>query len=207
MSRALPIPLSVYVPARSLLHRAPTLAKLGAVIAFIIVVTVLADTIPMATAALAVAAVCYPIARIPARTACWQMFGAVPVLAFIAVIQGLTSGWASAAVTFLSILACVIATTLITLTTRVSELMDAFDRLLAPLGRVGAPTATISLAMSLTLRLIPLQVMAVQEVLDGRRARGATTSVAAFGVPVIIRTIRRSQGMADALLARGVGDD
>ena len=206
MSR-LPIPLSVYVPGDSPLHRAPAGWKLGGVVAFVIGVSFLADTIPVAAVALVVTALGYAVGRIPPRTAAWQMFGAVPILVFIAVFQGFTVGWGDAAVMFLSVLACVIAATLITLTTRVSDLMETFDRLLAPLGRLGVPVATVSLAMSLTLRLIPLQVKAVEEVLDARRARGGAATPASFGVPVVIRTVRRSQVMADALIARGVGDD
>ena len=99
-----------------------------------------------------------------------------------------------------------VAATLLTLTTRVTDLMDTLDRAMAPLARFGVPVETISLAVSLTLRMIPLQVQSVREVLDARRARGAKGSVAAFGVPLIIRTVRRSRATSDALLARGVGD-
>lgn len=203
---ALVVPLSVYVKRDSAVHRMPALPKLGLVVAFIVVATIFARTIPTAAVALAVALCGYAVARIPFKVAVAQLLGAVPLLAFIAVIQGLTGDWELGAMLFLQILACVIAATLLTLTTRVSDLMNAFDRLLAPLGRIGLPVATISLAMSLTLRLVPLQVQAVREVLDARRARGASASATAFGVPVIIRTIRRSRAMSDALLARGVGD-
>ena len=203
---ALVVPLSVYVKRDSPVHRMPAGPKLGLVVAFIVVATIFARTIPTAAFALAVALCGYAVARIPLKVAVAQLLGAVPLLAFIAVIQGLTGDWELGAMLFLQILACVIAATLLTLTTRVSDLMNAFDRLLAPLGRFGLPVATISLAMSLTLRLIPLQVQAVREVLDARRARGASASATAFGVPVTIRTIRRSRAMSDALLARGVGD-
>lgn len=203
---ALVVPLSVYVKRDSAVHRMPALPKLGLVVAFIVVATIFARTIPTAAVALAVALCGYAVARIPFKVAVAQLLGAVPLLAFIAVIQGLTGDWELGAMLFLQILACVIAATLLTLTTRVSDLMNAFDRLSAPLGRIGLPVATISLAMSLTLRLVPLQVQAVREVLDARRARGASASATAFGVPVIIRTIRRSRAMSDALLARGVGD-
>ncbi|MFR4188905.1 MAG: CbiQ family ECF transporter T component, partial [Corynebacterium variabile] len=67
----------------------------------------------------------------------------------------------------------------------------------------------ISLALTLTLRLIPLQVQMVGEVLDARKARGSRSaglSPVAFGVPVIVRTILRAQGVADALRARGAAD-
>lgn len=203
---ALVVPLSVYVKRDSPVHRMPALPKLGLVVAFIVVATIFAHTIPTAAVALTVALSGFAVARIPLKVAVAQLLGAVPLLAFIAVIQGLTGDWELGVMLFLQILACVIAATLLTLTTRVSDLMNAFDRLLAPLGRLGLPVATISLAMSLTLRLIPLQVQAVREVLDARRARGASASATAFGVPVIIRTIRRSRAMSDALLARGVGD-
>lgn len=200
------VPLSVYVKRESPVHRMPAGPKLALVIGFIVLATILARTVPAAAGALALALGGYALARIPVRVALSQLLGAVPLLAFIAVIQGLTGDWELGIMLFLQILACVIAATLLTLTTRVSDLMDTFDRLLAPLGKLGLPVATISLAMSLTLRLIPLQVQAVRDVLDARRARGATASATAFGVPVLIRTIRRSRAMSDALLARGVGD-
>lgn len=200
------VPLSVYVRGDSVVHRMPAGPKLAVVVAFIITATIVARTIPTAAVALALALAAYAVARIPVRVAAAQVLGAVPLLAFIAVLQGLTGDWARGFMFFLQILACVVAATLLTLTTRVSELMDVFDRVLAPLGRLGVPVATVSLALSLTLRLIPLQVQAVREVLDARRARGAAASPTAFGVPVVIRTIRRSRAMADALLARGVGD-
>lgn len=206
MAKQLPIPLSVYVPSDSVIHRIPSGIKLVTLVAFVLGVTFFARTPAIAGAALAIASLGYLIARIPLRTALWQMFGAVPLLLFLAIFQGFTVNWSRAAVLFMSLLACVVAATLLTLTTRVTDLMDTLDRAMAPLAKFGVPVETISLAVSLTLRMIPLQVQAVREVLDARRARGATGSVSAFGVPLIIRTVRRSRATSDALLARGVGD-
>lgn len=200
------VPLSVYVPRDSVVHRLNPAAKMALVVAFIITVTIVARTIPTAAIALAIALCGYIVAKIPPSVVFAQLLGAVPLLAFIAVIQAIAGDWRNGLMLFLQILACVVVATLLTLTTRVSELMDTLDRLLAPLGKLGLPVATISLALSLTLRLIPLQVQAVRDVLDARKARGASASATAFGVPVLIRTIRRSRSMSDALLARGVGD-
>lgn len=202
----LAVPLSVYEKGNSVVHRMNPGAKMLIVVLFIVGATFLARTIPTAAVALAIATSGYAVAKIPPKTVASQMLGAVPLLAFIAIIQAITGRWETGVMLFLQILACVVAATLLTLTTRVSDLMDTFDRVLAPLGKLGLPVATISLAMSLTLRLIPLQVQAVRDVLDARKARGATASATAFGVPVLIRTIRRSRSMSDALLARGVGD-
>ena len=84
--------------------------------------------------------------------------------------------------------------------------MHSVEKMLLPFERFGLPVETITLAISLTLRLIPLQLATVNEVLDARKARGAGFSIVAFGTPVIIRSIRRARNIGDALLARGAGD-
>lgn len=58
----------------------------------------------------------------------------------------------------------------------------------------------------MTLRLIPLQLAAVDEALQARHARGASASLLAFGTPVVVRSIRRATGIAEALVARGALD-
>jgi len=95
---------------------------------------------------------------------------------------------------------------LLTLTTTIEEMMDALERALRPTARLGVPVDTIVLTISLTIRLIPLMLNTINEVLDARKARGAAFSITAFGTPVIIRSIRRAHHIADALWARGAGD-
>ena len=55
-----------------------------------------------------------------------------------------------------------------TLTTTVAEMLEALEKALAPTARFGVPVEAISLAISLTIRLIPLQFATVGEVLDAR---------------------------------------
>ena len=107
---------------------------------------------------------------------------------------------------FLTIFAAMMAAFLLTLTSTVDAIMESLEDSLRPLARFGLPVETISLAMSLTIRLIPLMFETVYEVLDARKARGAGFSPLAFGTPVIIRSIRRARAMGEALQARGVGD-
>ena len=86
-------------------------------------------------------------------------------------------------------------------------MMEGFERALQPFAKLGLPVENLSLAMSLTIRLLPLMLGTVNEVLDARKARGSlSTSLLAFGTPVVIRSIRRAQAMGEALQARGVGD-
>ena len=200
------IPLGFYVDADTVIHRLPAAAKFIALVTFILVTTFGVRTIPWAVVSLVLALLFFPIARIPLRVAAGQLAPPLYLLVALAAFQWWQKDFTSAAIMFLTVYAAVTAAILLTLTTKVSEMMDSFDRALAPLGRWGVPVENITLAMSLTIRLLPLMLGTVLEVLDARKARGATASLTAFGTPVIIRSIRRARAMGEALQARGVGD-
>ncbi|WIM66801.1 energy-coupling factor transporter transmembrane protein EcfT [Corynebacterium breve] len=200
------IPLGAYVPGNSAIHRLPASAKLVGLIAFIIVVAIWAKTPTQAGIALAIVVIGYLIARIPLRTAAEQTLPVLPFLLIIGAFQVWQASWFEAVALVVGLFASVAAATLLTLTTTIAELMESLESALRPFERFGLPVETISLALSLTIRLIPLMLSTVNEVLEARKARGAGFSVAAFGTPVVIRSIRRARQLGEALMARGVGD-
>lgn len=202
----LTLPLGVHVPGRSPIHRLPAGVKFLALVVFILAVAVCAREPWQALAAMALVALGFLSARIPVRVALGQVLPVLPILLLLGVFQWWQRGWELAAATVIGILATVAAAALLTLTTTITALMDAFERGLRPLGRFGLPVETITLAMAMTIRLIPLQAAAVHEVLEARQARGLGFSLAALGIPVVIRAIRRARDLGEALMARGVGD-
>ncbi|MFP3340670.1 energy-coupling factor transporter transmembrane component T, partial [Micrococcus sp. SIMBA_131] len=72
-----------------------------------------------------------------------------------------------------------------------------------PLHRLGVRTESISLAISLTFRFIPVLTSVVREVREAQSARGLERSVFAIAIPSIIRTLRMSEEISDAIDARG----
>lgn len=200
------IPMGVYVDCDSVLHRINPAIKFCALIAFIIFTSFFVQNITLALALVAVLALAYCIAGIPWKIAFGQLWPPLIVLIPLTAFQWWQQDIYAATLTFLTIYAALIAAILLTLTTTVAEMMESLESALGPLERFGLPVEIISLSMSLTIRLIPLMLATVTEVLDARRARGAGFSVAAFGTPVLIRSIRRARAMGEALAARGVGD-
>lgn len=200
------VPLGVYVPGTTLLHRAPAGGKFLALLVFILVSTIFVDTPVAAGACLAAVLVSFAVARIPVRVAVGQIAPVLPVLLVLGAFQWWQRGPELAATTVLVLLASVAAAALLTLTTTITELMESLELGLSPLERFGVPVESVTLAISLTIRLIPVQLATVREVLAARKARGAGFSVAAFGTPVLVRSIRRARLLAEALTARGVGD-
>lgn len=200
------IPLGVYLPITTPVHRVPAGWKFVFLLAFILASTFLVTTPLMAAVWLAAVVAGYLVARVPLRTALGQTLPVLPVLLVLGAFQWWQRGWEFALTTVLVLFASVAAAALLTLTTTIAELMGAVERGLSPFERFGLPVETISLAVSLTLRLIPLQLATVHEVLAARKARGAGFSIAAFGTPVLVRSIRRARLLAEALIARGAAD-
>lgn len=200
------IPLGVYVPGTTIIHRTPPMVKFLVLFTAIIGTTIWVKTIYPAVIFLSIVFLLFAIARIPVRIMWGQLWPPLPLLLFLGAFQWWQLGWEHAASIMMSLFGSVMLAVLLTLTTTVEEMMDALERALRPTARIGVPVDTVVLTLSLTIRLIPLMLNTVHEVLDARKARGAAFSVTAFGTPVIIRSIRRAHNIADALWARGAGD-
>lgn len=200
------LPLSVYVPGTTVIHRMQPSWKIAFLIVFILVTSIWFKTIPFAAGAAVFSAALFVIARIPVRIAWGQIWPALLFLVPLAGFQWWAKSFDYALVMFLTLLATMLMAFLLTLTSTVDAILESLEDSLKPFARFGLSVDTISLSMALTLRLIPLMFETVYDVLDARKARGAGFSLAAFGTPIIIRSIRRARAMGEALQARGVGD-
>ncbi len=200
------LPLSVYVEGNSIIHRMKPTWKIAILITFIIASTLFFHTLVIAGAGVALVIMLYAVARIPIATAFSQVWPPLIILVPLAGFQWWSKNFTYAALMFLTLLAAMLLAFLLTLTSTVEDIMASLEKGLQPLQRLGLPVDTISLAMALTIRLIPLMFETVYDVLDARKARGAHFSIMALTTPVIIRSIRRARAMGEALHARGVGD-
>ena len=200
------LPLGVYVPGNTCVHRLSPAAKFGTLVGFILAITFLPTQPWHSLAGLTAVVLLYAAARIPTRLA-WRQLGPVlPVLLFLGAFMWWQNGASTASTTLIGLLATIAAANLLTLTTPIETLLDALDRSLTPLSRVGVPAELISLTIALTIRLIPLMLATAGEVLEARKARGAGFSLTAFGIPLAIRSVRRATDIGEALMARGAVD-
>lgn len=198
--------LGLYHPGTSPVHRAPAGVKLLLVIAAIAALTLCVNQPWRLVPAAALVLLAYRVARIPPRLALGQLRPVLWMLLFIGVFQVIFTGWARAAVVCGSLLLAVAVAALVTLTTRVTDMLDTITRFLAPLRRVGVDPERVGLVFAMTLRCIPLLAGIVQQVGDARKARGLGFSVRSLAVPVVVATLMTAEAMGEALAARGVDD-
>ena len=82
-------------------------------------------------------------------------------------------------------------------------MMEVLIWLLQPLHKLGwINSERVALVFGLTLRLIPELSLQWQEIREAQIARGLKPSPFTMGVPMLLRTLRRAQEIAEALDAR-----
>lgn len=197
--------LAVYVPRNSLVHRLPAGTKL------LLLVVAAAATLRLSRpwhVALALGAVVllYVAARIPWRTAVAQVRPLAWFLGALAAFQAVVAGWEKATVVVGGMLALVQLAALVSLTTRTTAVVDVVVRCARPLRRVGIDPERLGLLVALAIRSVAVVIELARDVRDAQLARGARSSPLAFIVPLVVRSLRHADRLADALVARGVDD-
>ncbi|CAO3437505.1 energy-coupling factor transporter transmembrane component T family protein [Azospirillum doebereinerae] len=196
--------LGLYLHRDSAVHRWPAGVKMGGLLA----VTAGVMALPGAWGAAVAGALgvgFLATARLPVGMVLRQLRAPVVLLALLFGVQALLAGtgWEEAAVAVARFAALILLATLVTLTTRVADMIDLFERVFALLRPLGVNPAKLALMLALTIRFIPLLAEQVREVRMAQRARGVERSIAALFVPLLVKIFTMADDLAAALEARG----
>ncbi|MDQ2845871.1 MAG: energy-coupling factor transporter transmembrane protein EcfT [Actinomycetota bacterium] len=198
-------PIGVYRPADTVLHRLSAGPKMLAMLIGVIAVTLLRHPWQLGVAALVVGGL-YLLGRIGWQRAGAQLWPLRWILLVIAALQLWLADWRTAVLVCGGLVLTVALAALVTLTTRVTAMLDLCVRILGPLRRIGVDPDRVGLVLALTIRCVPLMVGVIGEVDLARRARGVGFSLKALVAPVVVRALRSADALGDALIARGFDD-
>jgi len=197
--------VGVYQPGTTLLHRLPVGVKLGGLMIFSLAI-VLVRSMPAAWAFLAIALALALLARIRLVT----LARAARTVLFLALFMGALQWWwygrDKAIETFVDLLALSIGAVVVSATTPVNAMLDAFIRWITPLRPIGVDPERVALTIGLAIQALPGTVALAVETRDAARARGVRHP-RAFLAPFVVRVVARAHETGDALHARGIGDD
>lgn len=191
-----------YRHGRSFLHSLPAGAKLAGLVLSGTAIFLVSD-LRMLAGMLAATLLLYKAAGMALREAARPLRSAALLLLVIFAAQAALNTWEQALTVVLRFVILITLANLVTLTTTVSAVMERLSAWLAPLARVGVNPIKISLAVSLAIRFIPLLMTIGSEVRDAQRARGLERNILAMALPLIVRTLRMADEIAEAIEARG----
>lgn len=197
--------ITIYRPGTSLLHGAPAGVKIAGLLVFSTVLVIFRSPLAVLVAAVVVAAL-FALARLSPRDLVAQIWPLRWFVLLLVPFQLFTAGWQTMAEVVGTLVAAVVGASLVTLTTRVSEMLSAVGTALRPLRWVGIDPERVALLLTLTIRAIPVIGQIARDVADGRRARGLERSTKALVSPLVVRTVQHAERVGEALAARGFDD-
>ncbi|XVQ07683.1 energy-coupling factor transporter transmembrane component T family protein [Spirillospora sp. CA-255316] len=193
----------VYVPGDTLLHRLPAGAKLLALLVVITATLFIRDP-AVALAAAVFACLAYPVARVGLPHLGRTARGLLPFLAVTLVFQSFTAGWRTALVLAAQLFIAVALAGLVTLTTRVAQMLELFERLARPLRVFGVRPERVALVLALTVRCVPIALTSWRSAHDAYVARGLTRRRHQMVVSVIVSLVRSAEAIGEAISSRGL---
>ncbi len=177
------------------------------------------------------------LARVPLGFALGGLRPALPILIIIAILQ-LLFGWGaqegmvcpplwsfwiikitgcsilSVIGMILRLVALILLTGMLTMTSTISELTHGIEKLLRPLQRIGFPSHEIAMVFTIALRFVPTLAEELEKLLKAQVARGANIRLGANPIqrtrhflpvliPLFLTTLRRGELLIEAMEARG----
>jgi biotin transport system permease protein len=195
--------ITLYRPGTSLIHRLPAGPKLIALMLLAIAITVFASNAWYIAGASALVVAGYFAAGFGPLEILRQLWTLRWIVAITLITQVIFLPLPVAATNTGRVVTVVMLATLVTLTTRTSALLDAVERGLGPLRRIGVDPARVGLLMAMTITIVPVIAGFASTIRDAQRARGATPRLRILVMPLLVMSLKHADELGDALIARG----
>ncbi|MGA7148581.1 MAG: energy-coupling factor transporter transmembrane protein EcfT [Microbacterium sp.] len=201
--------LTVYRPGTGWLHRLPASSKIMLVLIAVLAVSLLPSSWWGAAVAASAGVCAYALAglgdgALGMRELGRQVWAVRWVVVVIVVGQLVFLGPQPAVANAARVTGALVIAALLVLTTRTTDLLDAVERGLSPLRRLGLDSQRAALLLAVTLSTVPVLARLARDVRDAQRARGARGGLRTFIVPFLVIALQHADQLGDSLTARGV---
>jgi len=195
--------LTLTSPVETPLHRVRAGVKLGALCLFTVLLFGLRSPSAIALATLAPAGLIAAGGPVFARHALRMLWPLWPFLLVLGLWHWATDDAEQGAAIALRLLAAVAAANLVTMTTRLSDMLAVIEALLHPLSRFGLPPRRVALVFALVIRFIPVLADRLTQIRLAYLARSRRRPGWRVMVPATLAALDDADHVAEALRARG----
>jgi biotin transport system permease protein len=194
--------LPLYIHRTSPVHRLPAAAKLAVSLVAGGMLFFVGETW-LLVSIFAVVCAFYPMAELPTRTIIRALRPVLVISVIIFAVQLFLAGPEEAVRVVLRLMTLILLTSLVTLTTRFSDMLATLTSASRPFAALGLNPPKFALAAALVIRFIPTLLSDLAEIRQARLARGSR-GLRSFGPgPLIIKILRMTDALAAAIAARG----
>nr|WP_277814854.1 CbiQ family ECF transporter T component [Galbitalea soli] len=186
------------------MHRLAAGPKLLLFAVIALTLSLLAPTLWMLGAALALVVAVYAVAGLGARELGRQLWTSRWLIVIMLVPQLIVLPPVVAVANTGRVVAIILLAAAVTLTTRVPAVIEATERGLGWTRRFGGNPALVGLVLALTITTIPVIAGFATVIREAQAARGARMRLTTFVVPLLVMSLRHADDLGDALAARGV---
>lgn len=144
-----------------------------------------------------------PCGAVFLRAAAGMLWPLWPFVGIVLVWHLWIAAPAAGATVVLRLVAAVGAANLVTMTTRLTDMIAVIERLARPFGRAGLSPRLVALAIALVIRFIPVLSVRALQLSQAWRARSPRRAHWPLLVPVTLAALDDAEHVADALRARG----
>lgn len=197
--------LTLTSPVETPLHRLPAGAKLAALAGFTAAVFALTSPLWLAGVAVALAALHLALGARFAAHAARMLRPLWPFVAVVALWHLWTGDLRGGAVILLRMTTAVAAANLVTMTTRLSDMVAVVETLSRPLAPI-LPPRRLALAIALVIRFVPQMADRLASIAEAFRARSPRRPGWRVLVPATLAALDDADRVAEALRARGGTD-
>ncbi len=223
------MPIGIYIPGTSLLHRLDARIKLLCLIALIVAV-IYANSFTGYAIMAVLTGILVVLSRLDLKTACASVKRVLPFFLVIFLMNTLfydqshalwswwiinlsTAGMVVGANVVLKLILLMILFNILMSTTAPMKITAALVSLLRPLGYIRIPVADLALMISVAIQFIPTLMEETEMIRKAQTARGArfdsprlkekAVSVMPLVIPIFLSAFRRADELAMAMEARG----
>jgi biotin transport system permease protein len=194
--------LTLTSPVETWAHRVPAGAKLAALAAATTFIVPLSGG-AVALAVAAVAALYLSLGVAFSRHGLRMLRPLWPFLLVLALWHGWTGEWGRGLEIAGKMLAAVALANLVTMTTRLDDLIAVVEWLAQPLARLGLDPRVLAVAIALALRFTPVLFSRTGQLLEAWRARSPRRPGWRVVLPAVLLALDDADHVAEALRARG----
>lgn len=126
-----------------------------------------------------------------------------PFLAILALWHGWTGSWALGLAIGGKMLVAVALANLVTMTTRLDDMIAVVERVTAPLARFGVQPRVLAVAIALVIRFTPVLMDKARQLGQAWRARSARRANWRIVLPISLMALDDADRIAEAIRARG----